>query len=221
MTIESNKILGGVGALLIFVGIFPYVDTFGIVELIGVILVLAALHGFASYYKESGIFSNSIYGIIVGIVGGVVAVAVGLTIVLPNIKDFLLKIYPSWNGSWSTISSFSGMTPNTANISFSDIVPFITAAIVIFVIIWVTAIIASFLIRRSLKQLSIKTSVGLFSTAGLLLLIGAVLIIVVGLGLILMWIASLILAIAFLTMKPKEPVQPQMVTATPSTPTPV
>ncbi len=221
MTIESNKTLGGIGALLMFVGIFPYVNYFGIVELIGAILVLVALHGFASYYKESGIFNNALYGIIAGIVGVVVAVAIGLAIVLPNIKDFLMKIYPSWNGNWSTISSLSGMTPNTANISFSDVVPFITAAIVIFVILWVFAIIATFLLRRSLRQLSAKTSAGLFSTAGLLLLIGAVLIIVVGLGLILMWIASLILAIAFFTMKPKEANQPQMVTASPPTPTPV
>jgi uncharacterized membrane protein len=44
---------------------------------------------------------------------------------------------------------------------------------------------------------------GLFSTAGLLLLIGAVLIIAFGLGAILMWIAVLLLAIAFFQIKPQ------------------
>ena len=57
--------------------------------------------------------------------------------------------------------------------------------------------------RRSLKQLSDRTNVGLFSTTGLILLIGAVLIII-GFGILLIWIASLILAIAFFTMKPHE-----------------
>jgi uncharacterized membrane protein len=221
MTIESNKTLGGVGAILMFVGIFPYINYFGIVELIGALLILVALHGFASYYKESGIFNNSLYGIIAGIVGVVMAIAIGLAIVLPNIRDFLMKIYPSWNGNWSTISSFSGMTPNTTNVNFSDAIPFIAAAIVIFVILWVFAIIATFLIRRSLRQLSAKTNVGLFSTTGLLLLIGAVLIIAFGLGVILMWIATLILAIAFFTMKPQEGQPSQMATASSPPPTPV
>jgi len=203
LTPELSKTLGGVGALLMFIGVIPYINYFGIVPLIGAILVLVALHGFARIYKENGIFDNALYGIIAGIVGVVLSIAIGLAIVLPHIKDFLMKLYPSWNGSWSTITSLSGMTPNTSNITFGDVIPFITAAIVIIVILWVFAIVATILYRRSLKQLSAKTNVGLFSTAGLLLLIGAALIIV-GIGLLLMWVATLILAIAFFTMKPQE-----------------
>ncbi len=221
MTIESNKILGGVGALLMFLGVFPYINTVGIVELIGAILILVALHGFASIYNEKAIFNNAIYAIGAGIVGVVSAVAIGIAVVLPSIKDFLLKIFPSWNGNWSSLSSLSGMTPDTSNISTSDVLPFIAAAIVIIVILWIFAIVAAFFLRRSLKHLSAKTNVGLFSTTGLLLLIGAVLIIIFGLGILLMWIATLILAIAFFTMKPREAQQPQMVTASPPTPTPV
>jgi uncharacterized membrane protein len=220
MTLESSKNLGGVGALLMFIGVFPYINTFGVVELIGAILILVALHGFASYYKEQGIFNNAVYGIIAGIVGVVIAIAVGILVVLPSIKDFILKIYPTWNGNWSSLSSLSSMTPVTTNIGFSDIVPFITAAILIILILWIFAIIAAFLVRRSLRQLSTKTNFGLFSTAGLLLLIGAVLIIIFGIGFFLMWIATLILAIAFFTMKPTESQPPPMVTASP-TPTPV
>ena len=204
MTLESSKTLGGVGALLMFIGVLPYISYFGIIEIIGAILVLVALHGFASIYKESGIFDNALYGMIAGIVGVVLAVVAGIAIVLPNIKDFLLKLFPSWNGDWSTISSFSGMTPNTSNIGFGDVIPFITAAIVIIAVLWIFAIIAAFFVRRSLKQLSARTNVGLFSTTGMLLLAGAVLIIVLGLGLLLLWIAALILAIAFFTMKPQE-----------------
>jgi uncharacterized membrane protein len=204
MTFESNKTLGGIGALLMFLGVLPYISFFGIIELIGAILVLVALHGFAGIYKESGIFDNALYGIIAGIVGVVLAVAVGIALVLSNISDFLMKLFPSWNGDWSTLSSLSGMTPNTSNIGFGDIIPFITAAVVIIAILWVFAIIATFLVRRSLKKLSAKTNVGLFSTTGMLLLIGAVLVIAFGIGLILLWIAALILAIAFFTMKPQE-----------------
>ena len=202
MTLESSKTMGGIGALLMFIGIFPYINYFGIVEIIGAILVLVALHGLGSYYKEEGIFNNALYGVITGVVGVVIAVAIGIVIVLSSIQDFLLKVFPSWNGDWSTLPSLSGMTPNTGNIGVGDVIPFIVAAIVVIAILWVFAIIATFFLRRSLNKLSAKSNNGLFGTVGLLLLIGAFLVIVVGLGLILMWIAVLILAIAFFNLKP-------------------
>jgi uncharacterized membrane protein len=209
MNLETSRILGGIGALLMFIGVIPYISYFGIVELIGAILVLTALYSLGRYYQEGGIFNNALYGIVTGIVGVVIAVAVGISVVLVNIQDFLMKLFPSWNGDWSTIPSLSGMTPNTSNIGIGDIIPFIVGAILIFVILWVFAIIATFLIRRSLTQLSVKSSVGLFGTAGILLLIGAFLVIVFGLGLILMWIAALILAIAFFRLKPTQQPPPQ------------
>jgi uncharacterized membrane protein len=201
MTIESRKTLGGIGAILMFIGVLPYINYYSIVELIGAILVLVALHGFARIYKESGIFNNSLYGILAGIVGVVLSAVIGIAVILPNIKDFLLKVFPSWNGNWQTLPSLSGMTPNTSNIAFGDIIPFIVAAILVIATLWIFAIISTFFIRRSLKQLSAKSNVGLFSTAGTLLLIGAVLIFLFGLGLLLMWIGVLLLAIAFFRIR--------------------
>jgi len=221
LTIEASKNLGGVGAILMFIGVFPYINTFGIIELIGAILILVGLHGFAGHYNEPGIFNNAIYGFIVAIIGGIAAIAIGIAIILPNITSLLQKIYPAWNGNLGTLSQFTSQTPITTNITTSDILPFISAAIVVFIIVWVFAIIAAIFFRRSLKLVSNKTTVGLFSTAGLLLIIGAGLIIVVGLGLILMWIATLILAIAFFTMKPRIQEQPMITTASPPPPMPV
>jgi uncharacterized membrane protein len=202
MTLESSKNLGGIGAILMFIGVLPYVNYFSIVEIIGAIFILVALHGFARFYKESGIFNNAIYGIITGIVGVVLAAVIAIVAILSNIKDFLLQVFPSWNGNWSTIPSLSGMTPNTSNISFGDIIPFIIASIVVIVIIWVFGIVGTFFIRRSLMQLSAKTNIGLFSTAGLMLLIGAALAIIFGVGLFVTWIGVLVLAYAFFRIKP-------------------
>jgi uncharacterized membrane protein len=204
MTLKSSKTIGGIGAILIVISFLPYISQLPFIGLIGAILVLVGLHGFARAYKESGIYDNALYGIIAGIIGVVLAVVIGIAVVLPNITDFLLKVFPSWNGDWTTITSLSGMIPNTSNIDFGDIIPFITAAILVFATLWVFAIITAFFVRRSLVQLSAKTNVGLFSTAGTLLLIGAVLVIVLGLGLLLMWIAALILAIAFFRIRTEE-----------------
>jgi uncharacterized membrane protein len=57
---------------------------------------------------------------------------------------------------------------------------------------------------RALGTLSTKSGVGLFSTAGLLLLIGAVLIVLFGIGLILIWISALLLAIAFFQLRAQQ-----------------
>lgn len=217
MALDSSKNLGGIGAILMFIGLIPRVPYLGIIALVGLILVLVALHGFANYYKESGIFNNSIYGVVTGIVGIVIAgVAIVYLILYTSIiTNFLHKIYPGWNGNWSTLS---GLTPTTSNITRSDILPILGPILLVLVILWIFAIIAAFFARRSLKTLSAKTSVGLFSTAALLLLIGAFLTIVL-IGFLLMWIAVLVIAIAFFQTKP-QPEQP-VATMAPPPPTPV
>ena len=223
MTLESSKNLGGVGAILMLIGFLPVLSsyTFGILGFVGLIMVLVALYGLAGIYKDRGIFNNSIYGVITGVVGVVIAVIVLFVAVLNNITTFLEKIYPSWNGSWSTISSLSGMTPNTTNIGPSDVLPFVEGVIAVLLVLWIFVIIWAFFARRSLKSLSTKSNVGLFSTAGLLLIIGAVLTIVL-IGLLLMWIAILLMAIAFFQIKTQpEETQAPMSPPPPSTPTPV
>jgi uncharacterized membrane protein len=203
MNLESAKNLGGIGAILLFIGVIPLVQYIWVIGLVGVVLVLFALHGFANYYREKGIFSNAIYGVAVAVVGGIIAGILALAVVLSNLKDLVTQLYPGWNGDWSTLQ---GMTPNTTNIDPSAIFPLIGGLLVVLVIVWVFAIIAAFFIWRSLKQVSNKSSVGLFGTAGLLLLIGAIIPL---LGLILMWISALLLAIAFFTLKtPEQPMAP-------------
>lgn len=201
MLIETSRILGGIGALLMFIGIIPYINYFGVIELVGLILVMVALYNLASHYRERGIFNNALYGLIMGIVGGVISIAVVIITVLTSLTDFLYTIFPDWNGDWTAIS---GLTPDPSNFSLDSIMPFLTGIIVMFIVLWVFAIIAVFFIRRSLGTLSAKSGVGLFSTAGLLLLIGAVLIILFGIGLILIWISALLLAIAFFQIRPKQ-----------------
>ncbi len=201
MSIETSKMLGGIGALLMFIGVLPYINYFGVIELVGLILVMAALYGLGSQYKEGGIFTNVLYGLIMGIVGGVISVAVLVITVLTALTDFLYTIFPDWNGDWTALS---GLTPNISNITLDSIMPFITGVIVFFVLLWVFSIISAFFVRRSLVTLSAKSGVGLFSTAGLLLLIGAVLIVLLGIGLILIWISALLIAIAFFRIKPQQ-----------------
>jgi len=197
MTLESSKILGGVGAILLFIGVLPFVQYTWIISIIGIILILVALRDFSNIYRERGIFSNALYGVLVAVVGGIIAGVIAFAVVLSNITDLVTQLYPGWNGDWSTLQ---GMTANT-NLDPTTIFPLISGLLVVLVIVWVVSIIAAFFIYRSLKQVSTKSNMGLFGTAGLILLIGAIIPII---GLILMWISALILAIAFFTLKHQE-----------------
>jgi uncharacterized membrane protein len=174
---------------------------------------MVALHNFASHYKETGIFNNALYGLIAGIVGGVISIATIILTVLTSLMDFLYTLFPDWNGDWTALS---GLTPDPSNLSLDSLLPFLAGILVTFIILWVSSIVAAFFVRRSLGTLAAKSGVGLFSTAGLLLLIGAVLVILVGIGLILIWISALLLAIAFFQTRP-QPTQPP---PPPSTPPP-
>lgn len=223
MTLESSKILGGVGAILLLIGTIATTYTFGVLDLIGAILILIGLNGLANYYQDKAIFSWAIYSFIAGIVGVAVAAATGFYVVFDTsiLKNLLLKLYPTWNGSWSTIRSVIGTTPTTSNITSSDVTPVLGAVFGILVILWVFLIVSAFFARRSLKNLSSKSTIGLFSTAGLLLIIGAFLTIIF-IGFILLWVAVLLLAIAFFQIKPipEQPIAAQT-TPPPATPTPV
>jgi uncharacterized membrane protein len=220
MTFESSKTLGGVGAILLLIGVIPYGQPFlGVIALIGFILVLVALNDLAKYYKESGIFNNALYGFIAAIVGLVAAATAAIYVIFytSTLTDFLHKIYPGWNGSWSSLAH---LTPNTSNITMSNVAPVLEAMLAVLVILWIFLVISAFLYRRSLKMLSTKASVNLFSTAGLLLIIGAILTIVL-IGLVIMWIAVLLIAVAFFQIKP-QPEQPMAPAAPPpQTPPPV
>jgi uncharacterized membrane protein len=207
MTLESSKTLGGVGSILLLIGVIPFGQPYlDVVALIGFILVLVALHGLADYYKENGIFNNALYGFIAAIVGVVAAVVAAIYVIFYTsiLTDFLYKIYPSWDGSWS---SLVGLTPNTSNITTSDLAPVIGAVFSVLAILWIFLIISAYFNRRSLKTLSTKANVGLFSTAGLVLIIGAFLTIII-IGLVLMWIAILLMAIAFFQIQPEQPPAP-------------
>jgi uncharacterized membrane protein len=224
MNLESSKNLGGIGAILLLIGSVLSSFTFGVLDLVGVVLVFIALNGLADYYKERSIFGNAIYSLVAGIVGVVVAAATALYIFFDTniFKNLIIDLYPNWNGQWSTISSaVSGHTAQTSNLPMSDVVSFVGALFLVLVILWVFAIVAGFFARRSLKTLSTKTSVGLFSTGGLLLLIGAFLTIIFGLGFILMWVATLLIAIAFFQIKPQSEQPVATMAPPPSTPTPV
>jgi uncharacterized membrane protein len=173
MSLESNKTLGGVGALLIAIGALVPGLT-----LVGVILVFIALKGLADSYGDHSIFQNALYGIIFLVIGALAGAVV--------IMGSLFGI---------------GWTVGTPDImGGADIWAFVGTIIIGLIVIFVFYLLSAMFFKKTFDTLSVKTGERMFGTAGMLMLVGAVLTIIV-VGLILILIAWLLVAIAFFSMK--------------------
>ncbi len=69
------------------------------------------------------------------------------------------------------------------------------------IIIFVFFIISMYFLRTSMNQLSTKSGIGLFGTAGILVLIGAV---IPGIGLLIIWIGFILATVAFFQLKKEQ-----------------
>jgi uncharacterized membrane protein len=208
MTLESSKNLGGVGALLIVIGCLGFLGAYtGILSLIGLILVLISLNGLANHYNERGIFNYALYGILTVIAGVVVTGA----IVFVALLGFLAEI-------GITLANLADVTA-LSRIDWQGIVtleavwPFLAGLVLGLVALFVFLVVSSFLIKKSLDLTSAKTGVGMFHTAGLLLLIGAFLTIII-IGFLLIFIAVILLIVAFFQIR----TQPAAAPSPPPTP---
>jgi uncharacterized membrane protein len=204
MTLESSKTLGGVGAILMLIGplasllagVYP-----GVIGFVGLILVLVAFNGLADYYKDRRIFNNVIFGVIAAIVGAVIAVVVVVTAAVG-----MLSVLGIQMSNWTALQNFNwqGFT------DWSALAPYVAEVVGALVILFVFLVIAAIFLRRSFNTVAENSGTHMFATAGLLLLIGAVLTVIV-IGLFLLWVALILLAVAFFEIK-TYPTQPQTTT---------
>lgn len=195
MELETSKNLGGIGAILLVISILAFAGPFylvGILGLIGLILVFIAMKGLSDYYNEGGIFNNYLYGFVVSIVG-VIAFAATLVI---SVLLALSNLALDWTDPAGWEAFFADFT------NFNALLPLIGSILAAIVVGFIFVVIAAVFYRKSVNLLAAKSGVNLFATAGLILLIGAVLTIIL-VGFILIWIALIIIAWGFFSLKPK------------------
>ncbi len=158
----------------------PFLGAAGIVFIIGMILDLIAIKGISDDLQEPVVFRNALNGFIFGAVGVAISVVV-------------FRIFSS--------AVFSRLLLSRPLIEIFSILGALAALFGIFVFLIFSAIFY----RRAFKRLAAKTGVGMFRTGSLMLLIGAALIIVFGLGFVLMFVAWILLAVAFFSMRLPTP----------------
>jgi uncharacterized membrane protein len=196
MTFESSKNLSAVGALLIVIGaVLGFVWSFsGIISLIGIILLLIGLKGLANFYKEEGIFNNALYSIIIAIVGCVV----GVGVIAVSAVSALADIGIDWANieDWANVGT--DMTTVFTDFDISAIFTLLGALLIGLIIFYIVLIVSMYFLRKSMNQLSTKSEIGLFGTAGILVLIGAVIPVI---GLLIIWIGFILATVAFFQLK--------------------
>jgi len=176
-TFESSKLLAAIGSILL---VIPSVN------IIGIILVLIGMKGLAEHYKDDSIYRKALKGVIVGIIG-----FVALTIaILGSVGLFSI---------FNTRSVYTGLYGTTSSYGTSYVGTFILLLLLL-VILFVCILLMALYFRKALSALAERSGEHLFNTAGTLLLVGAALTIIL-VGLILVWIAFIILIVAFFSLK--------------------
>jgi len=162
-------------------------------SLVGIILVLVAMRRLADYYEEKGIFDNALWGFIFGIISVVGAIIV-----------FFLLIFSG--AIWSVTTGFA--------------VPLAIGSIIAAIVVWfVFSLLQAIYYGRAFAILSEKSEEKMFDTAGLLLLIGAILTIIL-IGALVSLVAWILVAVGFFAIKtlpaPLPPLAPPQAPTAPT-----
>ncbi|MCW3981216.1 MAG: DUF996 domain-containing protein, partial [Candidatus Bathyarchaeota archaeon] len=137
-------------------------------NIVGIILVLIAMKGLADYYDENDIFQNALYGFLFGIIGAMALIAVIIMFVI----------------GFAVVSPVPAITPFAG----------IGLVIIIAVVMYTFSLLGAIFYKKALDSLSKKTAEKMFETAGLILLIGAIIPII---GEILKFVAWILAAVGF------------------------
>jgi len=188
VTLREAKLMGGIGSILILLPLVPYVGL--TLTIVGWVLIAIAVNHISKAVNNPSIFRDFLIGFILSVIGIFVAFAAGLaTFAIAFIRHAYVP---------------GPMMSNVASI--------LAGVIVFLVVLWVLMVLSAVFIRRSYSEIAKALNVGMFSTVGLLYLIGAATLIIV-VGVIVLLIACILQIVAFFEIPdelPKQqPIQPQ------------
>ena len=171
---QYSKTLAMEGSILLLLGLVPYVGW--VLGIIGVVLLLRGMKEFANYYQDNEIYQNSLTGVKYYIVALIALAAAGAGFVV----GFVINGFPGTFG----IGNAAG----------------IAVGIAFLVVAFVFYVLAATHLRKTFNTLAQKTGEQSFATAGTLLWVGSILTII-GIGVLLIFIAWIFAVIGFFTMK--------------------
>ncbi|MBC7128900.1 MAG: DUF996 domain-containing protein [Thermoplasmatales archaeon] len=155
----NAKILGGIGAILTLIGSF-----FGVLTIVGLIMLFIAVKYVAEEAKEDSIFRNYLMYFIFSLVAVIAAVSLIVVSIGGNILNFT--------------KFFQEMAEEASHGATEGIMKFLAGIIVALIVAWILMILASIYLRKSYNRIAEYSKVDLFRTTGMLYFIGAITLII-------------------------------------------
>ncbi len=179
---EYSRTLAAEGAILILLGMVPYVGW--ILGIIGVVLFLKGMKELSNYYQDERLYQNSWTGV----------------------KFYIIALIAAGVAIASLVIGVASATGFTFAADFVPTVGFgvgLIAFLAGIVIAFVFYLLATSHLRRVFNTLAEKSGEASFTTAGVLLWWGAILTIIV-VGLLLILIAWIYVTIGLFSMRPRQ-----------------
>ncbi len=180
VNISTQKMLGGIGSISILLAIIPG-EVMTLLGIVGVVLWLISMYQLSNILGKPSIFQKVLIGFILSIGSVVIAFAFGLT---------------------AGISSFTSIRGETGAIFGLGL-----GVIVAIIVAYAISLAAFYFYKEAYDILAQATAHNLFKIAGLLMFIGAITIILFGLGALLIIVGYIVLAVAFFTAPNEVEVQ--------------
>lgn len=178
VNLRNAKLMGGIGAILPLVGSLLLRKVYGlsfILSITSIVLILMALNEISNKVENREIFSNYLTGFILQIIGYIVliifAVVGGLALLTGLGMGFL--------GALRSLGA---------------------TAILLLIAFYVLIVVSFYYVKKSFDLIGDALSNQYFRTAGLLLFIGAILLIIFGIGALVMFVGEIFEIIGFFTL---------------------
>jgi uncharacterized membrane protein len=179
VNISTQKMLGGIGYILILIGWMPRIGIF--LSPVGFVLWLISMYQLSNILRKPSIFQKVLIGFILNIVGMVIAFAFGLMALIP------LFVSPK-NETGAILGLGLGV-------------------VFAIVVAYATLVVSFYFYKEAYEILAQAIAHNLFKIGGLLLFIGAITIILFGLGGLLVLVGYIVLPVAFFTAPNEVEVQ--------------
>jgi uncharacterized membrane protein len=178
---QYSKTLAMEGSILTLLGLVPTVGW--VLGIIGVILLLRSLKEFANFYQDNAIYQNALTGVKYYIVALITLAIAGTGFIV----GFALNDFPTRIGVGNAVG--------------------IAVGIAFLIVTFVFYVLAAMHLKKTFNTLAQKTGEHSFETAGTLLWVGSILTII-GVGVLLIFVAWIFAIIGFFTMKSPQQQQP-------------
>jgi uncharacterized membrane protein len=175
MDLKTAKLMGGIGAILTLFSFIPHIGWS--LSIVGFVLVLIAVKTISDEVKESKIFSDYLVAVVLSVISVLILFIGGVASIFGIMGMFMRGTTGLHLGTFSMFG-----------------------VILLFLVAWVIAIIGSYFTKSSFEQISEKTGEKNFKTAGLLLFLGAILLIAFGIGAIVSLVGGIFEIIAFFSL---------------------